>query len=406
MNRAIGDIAAASGATTGMCTAPLIAHVVYRFDIGGLENGVANLLNRMPVDRYRHVVIALTEYTDFRKRIMRDDIAYHALGKRPGKDPGVYWRLWALLRQLKPDIVHTRNLPTVDAQVVAASAGVPCRIHGEHGRDVIDIAGTRRKYIWLRRALNPFIHRYIPLSRDLEDWLRSTIRVQPAKITRIYNGVDNNRFRPSRSSRARLPVPGLVDDDSIVIGSVGRMAEVKDHLTLVRAFLRLLEEVPGARRRFRLVIIGDGPLRGVALELLRAANAENLAWLPGARDDVPTLMQGFDLFVLPSIAEGISNTILEAMATGLPVLATRVGGNAELVMHDKTGWLIAPGDPGVMARAIESVADDRERLRAFGRGARKRVETDFSLDDMVDRYLAVYDLELARRGHVRAGTGH
>ena len=314
--------------------------------------------------------------------------------------------MWTLLRQLRPDIVHTRNLPTVDAQVVAAVAGVPCRIHGEHGRDVIDLEGKRRKYVWLRKALDPFIHRYIPLSLDLENWLRSTIRVQPNKIARIYNGVDSRRFQPPRSGRLRLPAPGgFLNDDSIVIGTVGRMAEVKDQLTLVRAFLRLLDEVPDARRRYRLAIIGDGPLHGVAIDLLRSAKAQDLAWLPGARDDVPKLMQGFDLFVLPSIAEGISNTILEAMATGLPVLATRVGGNAELVTQDETGWLIPPGDPPAMARAIKWVTGNRETLRAYGRAGRKRVEAVFSLDGMVDRYLAIYDLELARRGQVNAVMG-
>ena len=377
---------------------PLVAHIIHRFDIGGLENGVVNLINHMPAERYRHAVIALTEYTDFHKRILRTDVKCYAVGKRPGKDPKAYKRLWTLLRKLRPDIVHTRNLPTIDAQVVAAVAGVPCRVHGEHGRDVIDLDGTRRKYVWLRRALDRFIHRYIPLSRDLEEWLSTTVRVRPGKITRIYNGVDSNRFRPSRSKRLRLPVAGLVKDDSIVIGTVGRMADVKDQLTLVRAFLRLLDEMPEARQRFRLVIIGDGPLHGPASDLLRSTNAENIAWFPGARDDVPALMQGFDLFVLPSIAEGISNTILEAMASGLPVLATRVGGNGELVVPDETGWLIPPADPAAMARAIASVTRDAETLRAFGRAGRKRIEEKFSLTNMVDRYLGVYDLELARRG--------
>ncbi len=346
-------------------------------------------------------MIALTEYTDFRKRLDRPDVKCFALHKRDGKDFGCYRRLWRLLRELHPDVVHTRNLPTIDAQFVATLARIPCRIHGEHGRDMIDLSGTRRKYVWLRRALDPFIHRYIPLSRDLEDWLHDSIGVTSAKVARIYNGVDSRRFHPSRTGRVRLPVPGFANDDSVVFGAVGRLAEVKGHLTLVRAFLRLLDDEPDARRRFRLAIIGDGPLRQSAIDLLRSGNAENLAWLPGARDDVPQLMQGFDLFVLPSIAEGISNTILEAMATGLPVLATRVGGNAELVVQDETGWLIPPDDPLAMARAIATVVRDRPGLSRKGRAGRQRIEQKFSLDSMVDRYLGVYDLETARHNHLR-----
>lgn len=406
MNHAADGISTDNVVVPDRANVPLIAHIVYRFDIGGLENGVVNLINRMPRERYRHTVIALTEYTEFSRRIARDDVLCYAICKRPGKDLAAYRRLWSLLRQLQPDIVHTRNLPTIDAQAVAMAARVPCRIHGEHGRDIIDLAGTRRKYIWLRRAMNPMIHRYIPLSRDLEEWLCSTVHVQPSKVTRVYNGVDSERFRPNRSGRVRLPAPNLVNEDSIVIGTVGRMAEVKDHLTLVRAFLRLLQDVPDARRRYRLVIIGDGPLRQDALDLLKAGNAANLAWLPGARDDVPTMMQAFDLFVLPSIAEGISNTILEAMATGLPVLATRVGGNAELVVQDETGWLIPAADHAAMARAIAMVTMDGEKLRAFGRAGRRRIENAFSLDGMVDRYLGIYDLELARRGRQPSRVEH
>ena len=370
--------------------APLVAHILYRLDIGGLENGLVNLINNIPVERYRHAIISLTEHTDFRFRIHRRDVEYHALHKRPGKDLGVYIRLWRLLRKLRPDIVHTRNLPALDCQLPAMLAGVHSRIHGEHGRDMIDIDGSSRKYNLLRRALRPLVHRYIPLSRDLEGWLQDHIGVPPGKISRIYNGVDVHKFQPA-PARTAVPNADFAPPGTLVIGTIGRMQIVKDQLTLVRAFLHLLKTVPGAREKLRLVLIGDGPLRQEAAALLAAENAGGLAWLPGARDDVLQLLHGLDVFVLPSLAEGISNTILEAMACGLPVVATRVGGNPELVTEGVTGMLVPPASPEALAGALGNYLRDSALALRHGRAGRERAEREYSLNAMVQRYVAVYD---------------
>src|SRR6185436_12668651 len=134
---------------------PLIAHVVFRFDYGGLENGVVNVVNGLPERLFRHTIIALTETSDFRRRIRRDDVEVHALNKQPGKDPGAYLRLFRLLRRLRPAILHTRNVGTLEGALVGRIAGTACRIHGEHGWDTHDPDGTNRKYRLLRRAMNP-----------------------------------------------------------------------------------------------------------------------------------------------------------------------------------------------------------------------------------------------------------
>lgn len=376
---------------------PLIAHVVYRLDVGGLENGLVNLINAIPAQRYRHAIICLTEYTDFRRRIRRDDVALYALGKRPGKDIGIHYEMWHLLRALRPAIVHTRNLATLDCHIAAAAAGVPCRVHGEHGRDVYDLDGRSRKYNLLRRVIRPLVHRYIPLSRELEQWLLESIHVPAARVTRIYNGVDSARFQPATDRREPLPVPGFAPAHTVVIGAVGRMEPVKDPLNLVRAFIELLSRVPDGRERLRLAMVGDGPLRGDALALLEAAGVARLAWLPGTRDDLPQLLRGFDIFALPSLAEGISNTILEAMGAGLPVVATRVGGNAELVVEGETGILVARADPRALADALAGYVADPSRRQAHGGAGRARIEREFSMGAMVDRYIKVYDELAAQR---------
>ncbi|MFQ5756696.1 MAG: TIGR03088 family PEP-CTERM/XrtA system glycosyltransferase [Acidiferrobacterales bacterium] len=373
-----------------------MAHIIYRLHIGGLENGLVNIINRMPDELYRHAIVSLTDYSDFRSRIHRKDVSIFALNKKEGKDPTVYLKLWRLLRRLRPAILHTRNLAALDSVLIGVLAGVPHRIHGEHGRDIMDLHGNSWKYNALRRVCSPFVHRYVPMSHDLAAWLRDTVGIAERKIAHIYNGVDTHRFCPASERRTRLPVSGFCNSDSIVIGNVGRLAHVKDPLTLVHAFLRLLEQLPDGRKTLRLVLVGDGPLQPEIERLLEDANATEIAWLAGPRDDVARLLRGFDVFVLPSLGEGISNTLLEAMATGLPTVSTRVGGTPEIVVDGVTGMMVPAGDPAAMAQAMIAYVHDPALRWCHGRAARERIEREFSIDGMVRRYQALYDTVLRR----------
>lgn len=372
---------------------PLIAHVVYRFDVGGLENGVVNLINTMPRSAYRHAVISLTDITDFRQRVSRDDVRFVALKKPDGHAIRIYPQLYRLFREMRPAIVHTRNLGALEAVVPAWAAGVPARLHGEHGRDVGDLDGSNKKYQWLRRLYRPFVSEYIALSCDLECYLTKRVGVPQDEVTQIYNGVDIARFHPS-AAREPIAACPFADPDLWILGTVGRMQTVKDQTTLARAFVRAIAQAPELRDTLRLVMVGDGPLRAQAEAVIAQAGLQALAWLPGERNDVPELLRGLDCFVLPSLAEGISNTILEAMATGLPVIATDVGGNAELIEAGHTGQLVPSEDSEAMAEAIIRLARDRTGAREAGRAGRQRVERYFSLDAMVGQYRALYDRQI------------
>lgn len=375
--------------------APLVAHIIHQFSIGGLENGLVNLINHMPAGRYRHAIICLKGFSGFHNRLQRKDVEIVALNKKEGHDIGLYLRLFRTLRRLRPDIVHTRNLSALEGQFVAALAGIRARAHGEHGRDMVDLDGRNTKYRLLRKALRPFVGHFTTVSKDLEGWLAEAIGAPPHKIAQIYNGVDSARFYP-RNTRVSIGPPGFMHADCIVVGSVGRMAAVKDFPSLVRAFLLLLERHPESRNRLRLLIAGDGEARTHCHEMLRAAGAEALAWLPGERDDIATLMQAMDVFALPSLAEGISNTILEAMSSGLPVIATRVGGNVELVEDGATGRLVPPGDSAALAAAIYQYCNDDALRRRHGTAARHKIEMRFSMDSMTQAYMDVYDRLLNR----------
>lgn len=370
---------------------PLIAHVIFRLTTGGLENGLVNLINHMPPERYRHAIICLTTATSFQKRIKRSDVEIYELHKREGQDWGLYLRLWKTFKQLQPDIIHTRNLSALEAQLPALFALVKARVHSEHGWDTADPDGSNKKYRMLRRLFRVLVSHYIALSNELKNYLVNIIGVSEQRITRICNGVDNNVFKPALNGREALPSPGFADSEHIVIGTVGRMQPVKDQLNLVDAFIILLNQLPQARNRLRLALLGDGPLMPVIVERLQQADALDLTWLPGDRADVPDLLHGFDIFVLPSKAEGISNTILEAMATGLPVVATSVGGNAELVDDGNTGVLVSPENPAALAQALLHYINNPAQIKYHGANAYQRVQQNFSLDAMVNQYLAVYD---------------
>ncbi len=376
-----------------MTKPPLIVHVIYRLDVGGLENGLINLIHHLAPQRFRHAIVCLTGYTDYRKRL-REDCPVFSLDKRPGHDLGSHLRLWRLLRELRPQLVHTRNLPTLEYGVVAACAGVRRIVHGEHGRDVHDLDGASRKYRLLRRFCDFFIDEYIALSRDLQGWLVDDVGIAARKITQIYNGVDSDYFTPGDKAaacrRAVFPA-GFVPRNGMVFGTIGRLQAVKDHANLIRGFACLLRRTPALRERLRLAIVGGGPLYEALRQLAVEQGVDELLWMPGNREDVLQIYRALDVFVLPSLREGVSNTLLESMACGLPVVATAVGGNPELVEDGRSGFLVPEADPEGLAAGLARYVAAPELMTRHGRAGRERVEARFSMAAMSDAYQAVYE---------------
>lgn len=378
---------------------PLVLHIIFRLATGGLENGLVNLVNRMPADRYRHAIVCLTHSSDFADRIRRQDIPVLELHKRPGKDLGVYRRLWKALRGLNPDIVHTRNAGTLDCMLPAWVSGVRFRIHGEHGREISDIEGNDKKGIWLRRAHRPFVNKFVAVSKDLQGWLIRDVGIQADKVVQIYNGVDGTRFTPCGDARHTLPLAGFAAPGDFVIGAVGRLDPVKDHATLLQSVSDLLRRHPTRAARIRLVVVGGGPMLQEHERFVAEHGLHRHVWFAGDRGDVANLLHCFDIFVQPSLAEGISNTVLEAMACGLPVIASEVGGNVELVEEGVSGRLVPKQDAEALSRAMEAYLLEPGLIEAHGREGRRRMEQQFSLDAMVDGYLNLYDGLMARSVH-------
>jgi sugar transferase (PEP-CTERM/EpsH1 system associated) len=386
------------------CRPALIAHLIYRLDVGGLENGLVNLVNGMPSDRFRHAIICLAGVNpEFRQRITRPDVTVCSVDKRPGKDLRAYWRIGRMLRGLRPDIVHTRNLGTVDLQYVAALAGIRRRVHGEHGWEASDPCGVNPRSLTIRRACRPLVQRYVAVSKDIAAWLVREVGARPACVRQVYNGVDAVRFRPGVAPASDVPWANAAERP-LVVGTIGRLDPIKDQASLLRAGATLIARRSGARQ-LRLMIAGDGPLRPSLEALAGQLGIREHVWFSGRRDDIPALLGALDVFVMPSLNEGISNTILEAMAAGLPVVARRVGGNPELIEAGVSGMLCEPpaganppGGDAALVEALASYLDDGERRQRHGEAARRRTLERFSLEAMIAGYGSVYDELMCRAG--------
>jgi sugar transferase (PEP-CTERM/EpsH1 system associated) len=372
-----------------MISRPVIAHVVHSLATGGLENGVVNLANN-PVSAFRHVIVCMTTAGPMRHRL-QPTVEVVSIGKRPGQDPGAFIRLVKAFRRIRPAIVHSRNWAAFDAVPAARLAGVRIVVHGEHGREAADPEGRNVRRNRARYFLSPLVSHFITVSRDLERWLVEDVKVPAHKVSTIPNGVDLSRFGPGGQLEARR-VLGLPAEGPVV-GTVGRLDPVKDQAGLVRAFATLMGTYPETL----LVMAGDGPCREDLARLVAALGAEGRVRLLGECRDVPQVLAAMDLFVLPSLAEGMSNTILEAMAVGLPVVATRVGGNRELVDDGETGRLVPPRDPRALADAMAGYLDDPHLRGLHGKASRRRATETFALERMYRTHESLYGRLLAGR---------
>lgn len=368
---------------------PLVVHLIYRLDFGGLETLLVDTINRMPAERYRHAVVCLAGYTEFAGKITRPGVELFDLGKRPGLSLSTHADFFKLMRRLKPAILHTYNLSAIEYAATAALAGVPVRIHAEHGRDAGDPQGRNRKHNLLRRLLAPVVDCYVPVSGDLRRWFRDVVGIPEAKNLLINNGVDTAKFS---APRAGAPQEAWnAQAGNFVIGTVGRLQAVKDQVTLVDAFAALRAHLPQHAARLRLVIVGEGPMRPALEARIAAAGLGDAVFMPGARNDIARLMQTFSVFALSSIAEGTPVTLLEAMATGLPVVSTAVGGIPALVADGATGMLAPAGDAQALARAFAAYVENESLAAQHGAAGRARVENEYSIVTMLSAYMALYD---------------
>ncbi len=361
-----------------------IMHVIHSLDIGGLENGVVNLINTMDRNRFAHAICCISQSGRNAEKLNGQDVSIYEMRKGERSELLLPLKLARLFKKNQIDIVHTRNWGAVDGIIGAILARIPIIIHGEHGRDMTDSDGSNKKRNFIRKLSSYFVFHYITVSNDLREWLITFVGINEKKIQTIYNGVDTIKFNPGNKYHIREEY-GYNSED-IIIGTVGRLDRVKDQQLLIRAFAQLKSKY----HNITLLIIGNGPCRESLENLARDLGIKQNVSFLGMRSDVPELLKLMDIFVLPSIFEGISNTILEAMAMGLPVIATNVGGNSDLVVDGETGTLVPVEDVSALATAMERYILDRVTMDRHGTAGRKRAIDEFGLNRMVAQYEDMY----------------
>ncbi len=362
-----------------MNRAPLrVLHVVENLDVGGLERVVVDLVRG--ARRVETGVACLGDGGALASEVRAAGRPLWAMERRRGVDWFLLFRLARIARSFGAHVVHCHNRgPLVYGAPAARLAGGARVVFTAHGART---AGRPHAARWRRLGL---VDRVVCVSDDAARIAIEGAGLDPSIVEVIPNGIDVSRFDAPVDRvqvRSRLGIPA----DARVAGIVARLTPAKAHEVLLEAFDRLAIERDDAW----LVVVGDGECRDAVREHAERLRSRERVVLAGERRDVPSVLAAMDVFVLSSRTEGLAVTLLEAMAARLPVVATRVGGNAEVVVDGETGRLVPPGDPPALARAIAEVLDDAPRARAMGEAGRRRVEARFSVAAMVERYETIY----------------
>jgi sugar transferase (PEP-CTERM/EpsH1 system associated) len=387
-----------------MRPAPIrIMHFVDGLAKGGLENGLVNLIERLDPVRFEHVVCAIRHLGPNADRLPRDRVRVMCLGKKDADSRVQVGSFVRGIREVQPDIVHSRNWGAVEAVMAGKWARSCAVVHSEHGLE----ADTCEREPWrrsgFRRLAFELADKVLSVSYQLRDIHARRTGFAAQKIAVIHNGVDSRRFFPDPEARARVRHELGISSDDFCMGSVGNLFPVKDHMTLLQAF----DRIAGACKAWRLLLLGEGS-EGSKLEAFANAHPEwrNRVSFLGSSNRVAEMLNAMDVYVLPSISEGISNSLLEAMATGLPVIATATGGNPEVIHDGESGLLCPVGDAGLLAAKLQELHARGDLRDQLGQRALRRVTEDFSIDSMVRNYAQMYEsLVSAATAPIRAVAG-
>jgi glycosyltransferase involved in cell wall biosynthesis len=365
-----------------------VMHVVISLDPGGMENGVVNLANGLPEDRFATDVCCLEREGAFVARLSRQ-VSTFVLQKKAGFTPGAAARLSEIIRERRPHILHTHNLgPLIYAALATWGGWKTPILHGEHAQLATDELTFRR--LWQRRILFHCTRRVHTVSQSLKQDLIAA-GLPGARIEVLLNGVDTARFVPGDRMEARK-IAGL-PPDAFVFGMVGRFGPFKRHDLMIDAFEQL---APGQPHAHLLIVGGGGPEEErIRVRAAASAVAERIH-LIGYQQDTAPFYRAMDMLVVPSTNEGLSNAVLEAMASGVPALCHAACGNAELIQHAVDGWITEIESANQLSQLLAHLAQQPFQVAAAGRAARKKIAHDFSLAMMIGRYAALYEAVAGR----------
>ena len=351
--------------------------------MGGIETMIRDFALGLDPQRYAAAVAVFRPGGQLAEELLRAGMSVTSLDKRDGLDIGLVFRLRRHIREVGATVVHSHNYSAWFYCALASAGLRDVRlVHTEHSR-VMPLARRR----WLERWLSRVTRAVVAVSGDVARSLVHDIGVDRRRVGLIANGVNLTRFRPDDVARRAMRTALGIRDGAVVFGILARLVPVKSHKTLVEAFRQLRQRIPDAH----LIIAGDGPCRAELERQIAEAGLDGHVHLLGEVHDGERVLNGLDVYVLSSVDEGMNLTLLEAMGTALPVIATAVGGNPEVVTSGETGLTVPALQPAAMAEAMETLARDRELRRAMGVRGRARVEEAFSQRRTLEDYMSLYD---------------
>lgn len=358
----------------------VIAHVIDSMEVGGAEAVVQALCRLQRAAGHSPSVHCLHHLGSFGEELAAEGIPVHVHG--PARGPQIMRRLFAAFRAERPEVVHCHNKSaTVHAAVVARLAGARVLVSTRHGMAAPPYSFRKEFKFWMISAM--FCDRVVAVCETARHNMMAGARQVAHKVTTIRNGA-----YPPRVDEAAVSQPS-----GFVLVTVGRLAPVKNYSALLRAVALARQQVPDLTLRF----VGDGPERQALVRLTAELGLERVVEFCGTRSDVGTFLHGSDVFVLSSLSEGLPISILEAMAAGLPAIATEVGGMPEVVGLSKAGKTVPPGNVEALANAIVEFARQRSSLAELGQRARDCYRSHFTPEHMSDQYLTLYRVCLAGR---------
>ena len=379
-----------------------VLHVIDRLLVGGTEVGILKVIRGLSDDCFEHRICTVRGFDETFARSEGFQGKIYVAGAANSGFQFLLGRLAKTMRDFRPHIVHSRNWGAIETLPAARLSGVPVAIHSEHGYELDMLKGLPKRRRVFRRAAYAAADAVFTVTEELRTYHACQAWLPMERIRVLPNGVDTNRFAYRHREREEIRQRLGFDDESIVLGSVGRLVPIKDHATLLQAAEILL----GRGISVKVLLVGTGPeLEKHKKFVSGSARLSGRVVFVGEASEVPALLNAMDVFVLPSLSEGMSNTVMEAMSTSLPTVVTGVGGNPELVESERSGWLFKPGDVKGLVDILERLSHDPKLRNDLGQAARERVADQFSLDAMICRYRDLY-LELAtKRGVFSALQG-
>ncbi len=361
-----------------------LLYVVHSLNLGGAEKLAVKMAQAFSHE-FDVTVVCLDEPGIWAGELRRMKIPVYCLWRQPGLDLSVSFKLAEFARTRGVDIIHAHQTsPWFYSSLSRIFHSKPRLLFEEHGRHYPEVE-NKKKVVVNRLFVIPLTHRVVAVSEDVKKHLVRYEGVPEEKIAVIYNGVDLPRMI-SPGERQRIREQLGIGDRNFLIGTVGRFDPIKNLPLLVKAIKHASQQVP----EIRAVFIGDGPCLDEVKELRNRLNLTDILHLPGYRSDASSLVQALDLFVLSSFSEGTSMALLEAMAYGIPVVVTDVGGNPEIVLAGETGWVVPSNSLSDLTAAILDAALNPEKSEKFGLAGKQRFERYFTFEKMIQNYHRVY----------------